>query len=61
LFRNRSRSAADLLRGLDVHLPGYDEVREESSDLSNLQPAEYRADLVLFLPKRMSNSPFYQW
>jgi Domain of unknown function (DUF4351) len=49
LFRNRHRSAADLLRELDVQLPEYDEVRAESSDLSNLKPAEYRADLVLFL------------
>jgi hypothetical protein len=49
LFRNRSGSAADLLRELDVELPEYDEVRVESSDLSNLRPAEYRADLVLFL------------
>jgi hypothetical protein len=49
LFRNRSESAADLLRQLHVHLPEYDEVRTESSDLSNLRPAEYHADLVLFL------------
>jgi hypothetical protein len=49
LFRNRSRSAADLLRELDVQLPGYDEVRIDSSDLSDLRPAEYQADLVLFL------------
>jgi hypothetical protein len=49
LFRNSSGSAADLLRELDVQLPEYDEVRPESSDLNNLQPAEYRADLVLFL------------
>ena len=49
LFRNRSESAADLLRELAVELPEYDEVRTESSDLGNLRPAEYRADLVLFL------------
>jgi hypothetical protein len=49
LFRNRSASAADLLRELDVQLPEYDEVRAESADLSDLRPAEYRADLVLFL------------
>jgi hypothetical protein len=49
LFRNRSGSAADLLRELDVQLPEYDEIRADSSDLSDLQPAEYRADLVLFL------------
>jgi hypothetical protein len=49
LFRNHSRSAAELLREMEVQLPEYDQVREESSDLSNLRPAEYRADLVLFL------------
>jgi hypothetical protein len=49
LFRNRSQSAADLLRELDVQVPEYDDVCIESSDLSHLEPAEYRADLVLFL------------
>jgi hypothetical protein len=49
LFRNRYGSAADLLREIDVEIPEYDEVRAESSDLSDLRPAEYRADLVLFL------------
>lgn len=49
LFRNRFSSAADLLRKLDVQLPDYDEICAESSDLSDLRPAEYRADLVLFL------------
>ena len=49
LFRNRSRSAAELLRGLEVEVPEYDDVRCESSDLGTVQPAEYRADLVLFL------------
>jgi hypothetical protein len=49
LFRNRSGAVADLLRELDVRLPEYDHVHAESSDLSNLQPAEYRADQVLFL------------
>ena len=49
LFRNRSDSAADLLRNLDVQLPEYDEIRADSSDLSDLRPAEYRADLVLLL------------
>jgi Domain of unknown function (DUF4351) len=51
LFRNRSDAAADLLRELAVELPEYDEVRTESSDLGNLRPAEYRADLVLFLTR----------
>ncbi|HEY2400548.1 MAG TPA: DUF4351 domain-containing protein [Steroidobacteraceae bacterium] len=49
LFRNRFGSAADLLRRLEVELPDYDEVCAESSDLNNVRPAEYRADLVLFL------------
>lgn len=49
LFRNRSASAADLLRELDVKVPDYDEVHTESSDLTDLRPTEYRADLVLFL------------
>jgi hypothetical protein len=49
LFRNRSAAAADVLRELNVELPEYDEVRTESSDLNDLRPAEYRADLVLFL------------
>jgi hypothetical protein len=49
LFRNRTGAAADLLRELDVQLPEYDEVRTESSDINDLKPAEYRADLVLFL------------
>jgi hypothetical protein len=49
LFRNSSGSAADLLRKLDVQLPEYDEIRADSSDLNDLRPAEYRADLVLLL------------
>jgi len=49
LFRNRSGSAADLLREFDVDLPEYDDTRVDSSDLSDLRPAEYRADMVSFL------------
>jgi hypothetical protein len=55
LFRNRSGSAAALLRKLDVQLPEYDEVRTESSDISDVKPAEYRADLVLFLVRESQN------
>ena len=51
LFRNHSESAAELLRAIDVPLPEYDDIRFESSDLGNLRPAEYRADLVLFLER----------
>jgi hypothetical protein len=49
LFRNRQQSAADLLRQLEVELPEHDDIRAESSDLSSLQLADYRADMVLFL------------
>src|SRR5690242_6638887 len=49
LFRNRSTSAAELLREIEVQIPEYDEIRFESADLGNVRPAEYRADLVLFL------------
>jgi len=40
-----------LLREIDLPLPEYDEVRVESSDLGDLRPAEYRADLVLLLER----------
>jgi hypothetical protein len=52
LFRNSLGSATDLLRELHIQLPEYDELRAESSDLTHLEPAEYRADLVLFLLRR---------
>jgi hypothetical protein len=51
LFRNRCRSAPELLQWFDLSLPEYDEVRVESSDLGDLRPAEYRADLVLILER----------
>src|SRR5689334_6490875 len=49
LFRNRFGTAVERLREFDIDLPEYDDVRSESSDLNDLHPAEYRADLVLFL------------
>jgi hypothetical protein len=50
LFRNRPELAPELLRdALHVALPTYAEVRVESSDLTDLAPAEYRADLVVLL------------
>jgi len=55
LFRNRSRSAADLLLEIHAPVPEYDEVRTESCDLSDLKPAEYRADLVLLLVREAQN------
>jgi hypothetical protein len=42
--------AAELIRGtLGVELPAFHEAREVSADLTILQPAEYRADIVVEL------------
>ena len=50
LFRNRPALAAELLRdALGVELPEYTEVRLDSADLTEVQPAAYRADLVVLL------------
>lgn len=50
LFRNRPELAPELLRdALHVTLPDYSGVRIESADLTDLAPAEYRADLVVLL------------
>lgn len=50
LFRNRPTLAPELLRdALHVELPTYSEARIESADLTDIQPAEYRADLVVLL------------
>ncbi|MGH7438880.1 MAG: hypothetical protein ACRENE_24605 [Polyangiaceae bacterium] len=50
LFRNRPELAPELLeQALHVPLPAYAEVRLESSDLTDVSPAEYRADLVVLL------------
>jgi hypothetical protein len=50
LFRNRPTLAAELLRdALHVELPEYTEARVDSADLTDIQPAEYRADLVVLL------------
>jgi hypothetical protein len=47
LFRNRPALAPELLRdALRVALPPYTEVRIDSAELTEIQPAEYRADLV---------------
>jgi hypothetical protein len=51
LFRQRSAAATELLRQLDVAVPEYDEIRIESPQINNLQPVEFRADLVLFLAR----------
>ena len=50
LFRNRPELAPELLRdALHQELPSYTEARIDSADLSEVQPAEYRADLVVLL------------
>jgi hypothetical protein len=52
LFRNQPTLAVDLIRdALGVELPSYREAREVSADLSDMQPAEYRADMVIELWK----------
>jgi hypothetical protein len=52
LFRNQPTLAADLIRGaLGVELPAYKEARVASADLTDIEPAEYRADLVIYLSK----------
>jgi hypothetical protein len=50
LFRNRPRLAPELLHdALQQNLPEFTEARVESADLTDIQPAEYRADLVVLL------------
>jgi hypothetical protein len=48
LFRNQPALAADLIRGaLGVTLPSYTDARVISAELTDIQPAEYRADMVI--------------
>jgi len=50
LFRNRPALAPELLREvLGLELPAYSEVRLECAELTDVVPAEYRADLVVLL------------
>lgn len=50
LFRNRPLLAPELLRdALHVALPRFTEARIDSADLTDVQPAEYRADMVVLL------------
>ncbi len=50
LFKNRPSLAAEILAEvLGVSLPDYTEARIVSADLSEIQPAEYRADAVVVL------------
>lgn len=50
LFRNRPALAPELLReALHFEPPPYSEARIDSADLTEIQPTEYRADLVVLL------------
>jgi hypothetical protein len=50
LFRNRPELAPELLRDvLGIELPAYTEARIDSAELTDIVPAEYRADLVILL------------
>src|SRR4051794_6098766 len=50
LFKNRPSLAAELLsETLGVALPSYSEARIVSIDLTQIRPAEYRADVVVLL------------
>ena len=55
LFRNEPTLAAELMRSaLHVKVPRYAEAQVISADLTDIQPAEYRADLVIRLADRVS-------
>lgn len=50
LFRHRASLAAELLAGpLGVRLPGWQQVRLDSGELTDVVPTEYRADAVVTL------------
>jgi hypothetical protein len=53
LFKNRPALAAEILgEVLGLALPAYTEARLASTDLTEIQPAEYRADIVVLLLDR---------
>src|SRR5436305_524216 len=53
LFKNRPSLAAEILAEvLGVSLPPYTEARLASTDLTEIRPAEYRADAVVVLLDR---------
>lgn len=50
LFKSRPSLAAEILtEALDIALPPYTEARLAATDLTEIQPAEYRADAVVVL------------
>lgn len=53
LFQNNPALAPELLReALHAQIPDYTDVCINSADLTDIQPAEYRADLVIILAKK---------
>ena len=53
LFKNRPSLAAEILvEVLGLSLPAYTEARIASANLTEIQPAEYRADIVVLLLHR---------
>ena len=58
LFRNRPTLAAELLAGpLGIDVPAFAAVRFESTELGDVVPPEYRADLGLVLDGEDGRSP----
>jgi hypothetical protein len=52
LFRNQPTLAAELIQAaIGVRLPSYTDARVVSADLTDIQPAEYRADMVIEFSK----------
>jgi len=50
LFRNRSTLAVESLHEKPrIKVPEYTQARIDSAELTDIQPAEYRADLVVTL------------
>ncbi len=50
LFKSRPAMAAEILaESLGLSIPSYSEARIASADLTEIQPAEYRADIVVLL------------
>ena len=58
LFRNQPALAAELIRAvLNGQVPEFREARVVSADLTDIQPAEYRADMVIEL--RAGDTPVF--
>jgi hypothetical protein len=51
MFRNRAKLAPEFGEVLGVKLPSWSEARADASDLNELVPTEYRADLVVLLER----------